>query len=140
MNLATAKTQRTTPAAVIYDGECKFCCRQVARLRKLDWGGRLEFISLHSPEVARRFPDLAHERLMMEMVVVTPDNRRFFGAGALRYISRHLPTLWPMAVALHIPFTMPIWSWLYRQVAKRRYLFGRAETCVDGTCEIHTRG
>ena len=40
---------------------------------------------------------------------------------------------------MHIPFTMPLWRWGYRQVAKRRYrLMGKtADACDDGTCKVH---
>ena len=38
---------------------------------------------------------------------------------------------------LHLPGTMPLWSWLYRRVAKSRYRFGRVEACDDGSCRIH---
>ncbi len=124
---------------VIYDGECRFCRRQIAWLRRLDVRRQLAFLSLHSPEVARRYDDLSHEQLMSEMAVVTRDGDRYFGASALRYLTKQLPTLWCFMPLLHIPGSLPLWSWLYGQVARRRYLFGRVESCAEGTCKIHTK-
>lgn len=125
---------------VLFDGHCRFCQSQVLRLHRFDGRGRLAFLSLHDPEVARRFPDLTHDQLMKEMVVVDARGGRHAGAGAIRYLSRRLPILWPLMPLLHIPCSMPVWNWLYGQVAKRRYrLAGRIESCEDGACAVHFR-
>ena len=42
---------------VIYDGHCKFCTGQVKNVRRWDGRDRVAFISLHDPEVARRWLD-----------------------------------------------------------------------------------
>ena len=47
---------------VVYDGECNLCTQGVLRLQKWDWSGRFDFLSLHSPEVVERFPDLNRGR------------------------------------------------------------------------------
>jgi predicted DCC family thiol-disulfide oxidoreductase YuxK len=124
---------------VIYDGDCKFCTGQVQRLAWLDGAGRrLAFISLHDPEVARRWPDLTYDMLMDQMYVVDRQGRRHGGAAAFRYLTRRLPWLWPLAPLMHVPFTLPIWQWGYRQVAKRRYkLMGKTERCENDTCAVH---
>ena len=123
---------------VIYDGHCKFCTGQVKNLARWDGKGRIAFISLHEPEVARRWPDLTHEMLMDQMYLVDPQGNRYGGAAAFRYLSRKLPKLWILAPVMHIPFTLPIWQFFYRQVAKRRYLMGKtAEACDDGGCKVH---
>ena len=48
---------------VIYDGHCSFCRGQVERVNRWDTPGRLAYLSLHDPEVARRYPDLDHDAL-----------------------------------------------------------------------------
>jgi predicted DCC family thiol-disulfide oxidoreductase YuxK len=129
------------PAAevVIYDGECQFCTRQVARLARWDGKGRLAFLSLHDTLVAERYPDLTHERLMDEMVLVTRDGQRLGGAAAFRYLTRRLPRLWILAPLMHIPFSLPLWQWCYRQVAKRRYRWNKARgnECTNDSCSVH---
>ena len=122
---------------VIYDGQCRFCRRQVERLAKWDRQGRLAFISLHDPRVAERYPDLSHEQLMQDMYLVDSAGNRYRGAGALRYLSRHLWPLCLLAPLLHIPGSLPIWQWGYRQVARRRYLAGKIDDCPDGSCAVH---
>lgn len=119
---------------VLYDGQCRFCRSQVAMLRRLDLTGRLRFVSLHEPHVGRDFPDLAPAALMQEMHVVDRSGRVRAGAEAVRYLARRMPLLWPLALPLHVPGSLPLWSWLYGLVARNRYrLAGR---CDDGTCRL----
>ncbi len=124
-------------AVVLFDGQCRFCQAQVRRLHTIDLFGRLTFLSLHDPRVVERYPDLTHEQLMEQMYVVPEDGRRLGGVLAFRYLSRVMPTLWWLAPGLHLPGTFPLWSWAYSQVARRRYMFGKVETCTDGACEVH---
>ncbi len=123
---------------VIWDGDCSFCRKQVEKLQAFDGKNRLSYISLHDPRVATRFPDITYEQMMEQLWIVCPDNRRFGGADALRYLSRKLPRLWWSAPLFHFPGTMPLWRWLYRQVAQRRYRIAGKE-CESGTCQLHVR-
>ena len=128
----------TSADVVIYDGECNFCRSQVRTLRRLDWGGhRLAFLSLHDPRVGERYPELTHERLMEEMVVVDRHGRRHGGAEAVRYLSRRLPALWIAAPILHLPGSARLWRWMYRQIAKRRYQLGGRRSCENDACSVH---
>jgi predicted DCC family thiol-disulfide oxidoreductase YuxK len=126
---------------VIFDGECNFCRAQVERLAWWDeTGKRLGFVSLHDPEVARRYPDLTYDMLMEQMYVVDRYGHRFAGVEAIRYLTRTLPRLYWLAPVLHLPGTLPIWKWCYSQIAKRRYLLmGRHVECDGGTCALHNR-
>ena len=119
---------------VIYDGHCNFCRAQVKRLAWFG-PGRLTFVSLHDERVQTRFPELTHEQLMQEMFVVTPTGQKYGGARAIRYLSTRLPRLWFLTPLLHLPFSMPIWAFLYRQIAKSRYRL--AGKCDNGSCNIH---
>jgi predicted DCC family thiol-disulfide oxidoreductase YuxK len=74
---------------------------------------------------------------MRHMVVVDQAGGRHRGAAAVRYLSRRLPSLWWLAPVMHIPFSLPLWQWMYQQVASRRYRFGRTDDCTDGACSIH---
>ncbi|MEI6239251.1 MAG: DUF393 domain-containing protein [Planctomycetia bacterium] len=129
-------TTRTTPDrdTVLYDGQCVFCRRRVANLRRVDLWHRLAFTSLHDENVARDFPEVPRERLLEEMIVVDTHGHVRGGATALRYLSRTLPLLWPLAPFLHIPGSLPAWNWLYRLVARNRMLLGGR--CDDGTCRL----
>lgn len=131
--------ERPDADVVIYDGHCRICTGQIRRLAAWDWGRRLSYLSLHDPRVPESYPDLSHDALMKEMYVVDRAGHRHAGALALRYLSRRLPTLWWLAPILHLPGTLPLWSWLYRQIANRRYRFGKLAECDGGTCHLHAK-
>ena len=122
---------------VVYDGHCSFCRARVKQLAWLDRGCRLAYLSLHDPEVSKRYPDLTYDQLMKEMYVVDRQGRRHGGAAAFRYLSRRLPALLPLAPLMHIPFSMPLWSWGYGLIARNRYLFGKTEVCEGDACKLH---
>jgi len=126
---------------VIYDGHCKFCTGQVQNLARWDGSGhRLAFLSLHDPQVATRYPELGYDQLIEQMYVVDRRGNRYAGADAFRYLTTRLPLLFPLAPLMHVPFTMPLWRWGYRQVAKRRYrLAGKTEACDGDACRIHLK-
>jgi len=130
----------TSPSAdiVIYDGHCRFCTSSVRWLHVLA-GGRLAFLSLHDDEVTQRFPQLTHDQMMDEMFVVDQAGKARGGANAFRYLTRRLPWLWPLAPMMHIPFSLGLWRFLYRQVAQRRYLWGKIDDCESGNCDVHFR-
>lgn len=129
-------SERPEADVVIYDGKCKFCQNQVRRISWLDFGRDLAFLSLHDARVATEFPDLTYDQMMEQMYVANSQGLRQGGADAVRYLSRRLPSLWPVMPILHIPGTASLWRWMYRQVAKRRYkIAGKA--CDGDTCKVH---
>lgn len=131
--------ERPEADVLIYDGQCRLCRSQVERLTRWDTRGALSYLSLHDAEVARRYPDLTYERLMQEMVLVDRRGARHAGADAIRYLTRRLPRLWPLAPLMHLPGSLPIWRWMYRRFANLRYRLGGRVECDDGACSIHLR-
>lgn len=127
---------------LIFDGECRFCLASIKQVRWLDGKDRLAYVSLHDPLVAERYSDLDHDAMMAQMYLIDRDGNRHGGADALKVLSRRLPKLWLLAPLMHIPFTMPIWRWLYAFVAKRRYFIAgriakaQGESC-ESTCSLH---
>lgn len=140
----TAENQLPSPMdrpdadVVIYDGDCRICTGQVRKLAWWDCQEKLAYLSLHDPEVARRYPDLTHEMLMAQMYVVDRQGRRHGGAAAIRYLSRRLRRLWWLAPILYIPGSLPLWQWLYQQIARRRYRFGTVNNCGNDACSLHS--
>ena len=127
-------TTHPTHDTVLFDGQCRFCRGQVALLRRLDLGRQLQFLSLHDPRVAEDFPEIPPEQLQQQMFVVDRRGWARGGAVAVRYLSRRLPLLWPLALLLHIPGSLPLWQAAYAFVAKRRLLL--AGRCDDGSCPL----
>lgn len=120
-------------ALIIYDGECRFCRSQIAILNRLDMWGVLTFESLHDPSIHIDFPDITHEELLKRMYVIDSDQSRYSGANAIRYLSRKLMLLWPLAILLHIPYSMWLWNMVYNFIARNRYRI--AGKCT-GSCKI----
>ena len=137
----TLPTPVERPAAdlIIYDGQCGFCQQQMRRLHRWDKQNKLAYLSLHDEQVSRRWPDLSQQQLMRQMCLITQDNQRYHGAEAFKYLSTTLPRLWPLAIIMHIPLSMPIWRWVYRVFAKQRYWLSKRNACADEACQVHVR-
>lgn len=135
--------QCETCDVVIFDGRCNACQLAARRMHNLDVGQqRLAFLSLHDERVAKRYPDLDHDELMAQMYVVDTAGNRHGGADAVRYLSRRLKMLWPLAPLLHVPGTANLWRWMYRGIARNRYwisrkFFGTKDDCESGACSVH---
>jgi predicted DCC family thiol-disulfide oxidoreductase YuxK len=128
--------ERPDADVVIFDGNCGFCRTQVDRLQWWDCQGRLAYLSLHDEEVRRRWPDLDHDRLMREMLVIDRQGRRHWGPEAFRYLTRRLRRLWWAAPLLHFPGAMLIARPVYRCVARNRYRFS-GPLCGSDACQLH---
>ena len=76
-------------AQVLYDGQCPFCRRSVALLKRLDWLGRLSYSDARDrAQLPAGPPSLDPDRLLQEMHVVTPDHRHVHhGFAALRWLA-----------------------------------------------------
>ena len=56
---------------VLYDGSCSLCRASVARLHKMDRGGRrIELLDSHDPQASMRFPQVDREEAMRLMQAV----------------------------------------------------------------------
>ncbi|HEY2411240.1 MAG TPA: DUF393 domain-containing protein [Pirellulaceae bacterium] len=133
--------ENPSAGVVIYDGHCKFCTASVQKLARWDAKThKLAFLSLHDPAVRERFPQLTHDQLMQEMYLVDRHGKFHRGAEAFRYLTTQLPRLYLLAPLMYIPFSLPLWRWAYRQVARRRYaIMGKTHECDGDACRIHFR-
>ena len=96
----------------------------------------LAFVARGGPDAQRLVPDLVGSHVASQMYVVDQQGTRHGGARAVRYLARRLPRLWWIAWLLHMPGTLPLWDWLYKQVAKHRYRLSDASACDAGTCRV----
>jgi predicted DCC family thiol-disulfide oxidoreductase YuxK len=129
--------ERPDADVVIYDGHCGICTGQIRKLPKWDPEGKLAYMSLHDPEVTRRWPDLSHERMMQEMVIVDRHGNRHWGPESIRYLSRRLRRLAWASPFLHFPGSMLVWRPLYRWIARNRYRLSGTACDEGGTCSLH---
>ncbi|MCI0378230.1 MAG: DUF393 domain-containing protein [Gemmataceae bacterium] len=125
-------------AAVLYDGDCVFCQKSVALLRKLDWTRRLEYLNFRADDQALlQSPGVLQAPLSEEMHVLTPDGRRLYhGFGAFRWLAWRLPLLWLVAPLLYLPFLPTLGQRLYLWIARNRF---RLIPCHGGVCAIQKK-
>ena len=134
-----ATGQPTNRAIVVFDGDCGVCTSSAELLTRIDTGRNFDLVSLHDARAKALLPDRTHEDLMREMHVVESDGRWYAGADAVRAIARRLPVLWPAAVVLHLPGTLPLWRRLYAAIAQRRYRIAQRLGCDNQACAVHLR-
>ena len=113
--------------AIIYDGTCGFCKRQVERLHRWVDNG-LRAVPYQSEAARELLPDLSEERLASQVWAIV-DGRRSGGAEA---IFRVMNVCWPWRLVTWpywVPGVRQIADAMYRWVAANRYRFG-------GTCQL----
>ena len=119
---------------IVFDGECPFCQRQVARIQRRDRDGQFEYAPRQTPGLTERFPKLAEGDFDTGMRLVMPGGAIYIGADAVYQIARRLP-LWRLAAWLYrVPVAHAILRWAYGWVAAHRQALGSA--CRDDTCKV----
>jgi len=115
---------------VLYDGDCGFCTRWRDRMIPRDREGRIEWLSVHDPSVAARFPNLDREDAMRQMYVYAPDGTVHKGADGWMELFRLLHGLSFLAALGRIPGADLLARRVYRFIAERRYRL----SCAGAAC------
>src|SRR3989442_199107 len=113
---------RAAPAryVALYDGDCQFCTRWRDRMMVRDPEGVIEWLSVHDPAAASRFPGLDREDALRQMWVYAPDGEVHKGAEGWRVLFRVLDGLSWVAAAYKIPGVAFGMDRAYRYIAARR--------------------
>ncbi|MGD2110713.1 MAG: DUF393 domain-containing protein [Phycisphaerae bacterium] len=123
---------RNRKSVVVYDGECRFCRRWVARIARRDANGAFEFVPRHAEGLVDRFPRLGEAEFSTGVRLITPDGDIHVGADAAHQIVRRLPYVRRVAWLYRVPvlhsLTRAAYGWI---AANRQRLSGQ---CADGTC------
>jgi predicted DCC family thiol-disulfide oxidoreductase YuxK len=106
---------------LIYDGDCGFCRRWIARWKQLT-GERVEYVPLQSERVASQFPELPGAALETAVHLVEPDGRVTRGAEAA-FRSQACARRWPIWIYQNVPGVAPVSEAAYRVVARNRTFF-----------------
>jgi len=106
---------------VIYDGECRLCCRSMSRLRRWDRHRRILALDLHSAQRAEQFPGLDVARLRGALHAVDGEGRIFTGVAAIARLGSVLPGWRWAAWLLRVPGISGMAGFVYRQVARNRH-------------------
>jgi predicted DCC family thiol-disulfide oxidoreductase YuxK len=121
---------------VLFDGSCSLCRASVLRARRFDRHHRIEFLDLHDPQAAERFPQVNRDEAMRLMQAVDSSGHVFGGVDAWALIGRSLPGWSLVAWLLRVPGIHWLATKIYAWIARNRYRWNR-DACADGTCGMH---
>lgn len=109
------------PAVLIYDGECSVCRKAVEWIRARAVRESFEFLSLHSEEMARRFPFLDPPECRRAAHLVLADGTVLAGERAAAEIFDRVPGFRWAARCLRLPGARGLSRIAYRFLARRRH-------------------
>ena len=141
----SGSTQRSEPDSgacqtlVLYDGQCPFCRKQMARLRKWDKEGTLRLLPYQEPWVVEQFPHIDARALQRAMHVVTSDGAIHVGGNAVALIIEQVARPRVLRVLPRLPGVRQVMRWVYPMVADRRRR-DESRRCTDATCEAPMAG
>ncbi len=121
---------------VLYDGDCGFCTKWRDRMSRRDREGRIEWLSVHDPSVASRFPDLDREDAMRQMYVYAPDGTVHKGSEGWMELFRFLEGLSFMVALGRLPGMRFVMRRVYGFIAGRRYRL----SCAGAACRLPPAG
>jgi len=131
---------------VYYDGECNLCLSAVDRLKRLRTRSELRFATLQSmpaDSFAGAMPyieDADGGHLSQMLVKDEAAGTVTGGSEAVMLLLRDMPSLAWLGRLGSLPGFRGVSRAAYRLIAKHRYrLFGRSDSCKDGTCRIDPR-
>lgn len=117
---------------LIYDGDCRFCIRSLAVLKRLDWLDLLELVPSSAVPFDKRLLRLLTDAdFGVAMYAVSMNGRTYSGFDAFRQAFLRLPLGLFIVWACYLPGAKWLGSRCYAWIARRRGGFGCA-----GTCEI----
>ncbi len=122
---------------IVYDGQCRFCQKQVERIRRWDSRSRFEYVPRQTPGLDERFPQLAQGDFNTGMRLIGEAGSVYVGADAVYQIATRLPRSRWIAWVYRVPVLHQLARGLYAWVAKNRQSLGGS--CEDGACQIDHR-
>ena len=123
-----------TKPLLIFDGDCHFCRRWIARWQETTLD-RIDYAP--SQEVAADFPEIPREQFDQEVKLVDPDGRVSGGAEAVfRSLNHAARPGWLALLAWwmyrQLPGFAPVTEWGYHQVAQHRTVASMATRWLWG--------
>jgi predicted DCC family thiol-disulfide oxidoreductase YuxK len=116
---------------LIYDGQCKFCQRQVERALRWDADRRIEAVPFQTADLGRY--GVSRDAAKDAIHLIGPSGTVWSGAAAARELSRLLPMTRPLSWLWAVPGAMAVAERTYRTVARRRHRFGcESDACRRG--------
>lgn len=119
----------------LYDGNCVLCNKSKAQSQKLDWLGRVQWISLQEYEKEGRTPAFRAIDLRRELHLIDGEGRIYKGFFAVRKLLLQFPATFLPALSLYLPFAAKAGVPVYKWVARNRFKW-MGEMCESGSCSI----
>ena len=118
---------------IVYDGQCGFCIRALACLRRMAGRSVCRFHDANDSAAAlARFPMLAAADAAEAMFVITERGEVYRGFFAFRRMLWASPRLYPLLAIFCLPGASFLGPRIYAWVARRRRSLG----CAAGACEV----
>lgn len=114
-----ARPEAGATAVVVYDVNCGFCRKTVARLRTLDRERRLAFRPLQDESLYVAYPKLERAACERTLHLVAEDGRIHAGGAAMREVFARVGAA-PLARVLGLPVGRTVTEIAYRLVAEHR--------------------
>jgi predicted DCC family thiol-disulfide oxidoreductase YuxK len=97
---------------VWYDGECPFCMREIALMRRLDKRGAIEFVNAASDSAVC---PLDRDILLARLHAMENGENGIMVSGAAAFAAmwRAIPVLRPLGLMARIPIILSILEWAY---------------------------
>jgi len=102
---------------LIYDAQCQFCRRWVARLKRWDRNDRIRLLPLQDP-AAPALAGRPREVLQQATHLIREDGAVFAGAWAAREAFAYLPAGWLLRALARLPGVMALADRCYGWVAR----------------------
>ncbi|WP_229215540.1 thiol-disulfide oxidoreductase DCC family protein [Duganella sp. CY15W] len=118
-----------------YDGNCRICRAQMARLRQQDKTGGLDFCDIAAADFSPSALGVSMAALNTEIHARTADGRLLTGIDCLVAAYIAIGRGWQVA-PLRLPVLRPVFVAMYRALARNRY---RLSACADGACTTARR-
>lgn len=106
--------------ALLYDGACPLCRREIALVRRLTSKNKVAFVDVHTLAPEHYPPGKNQADLLLDLHLVWPDGHIDQGLDANVRLWRQTPFGWLWRV-FDLPLVRPMAHWTYRRWADRRY-------------------
>lgn len=122
-------------AEIIYDGQCQFCLASIEKLSIMDLFGYLKKVNYHDiSDVKILHPNLTEELCRSQLHLIASTGELYGGFFIFRRLCLKIPMLYVLIPVFYFPGSGIIGPWMYRWIAKNRYLFHVNQRCQNNTC------
>ena len=128
---------------LVYDGNCQFCRHSVQLIKVMDLFATLKLVNFQEaalhPEGKDEgmrviHPQLTYQKAMSQLYLIEPEGTLYGGFDVFRRICFTMPMLYPMIFIFYFPGMGIVGPFIYKMVARNRYLFHFNRTCQNNAC------